>query len=122
MALNSKLLMEILNNTEQFFLCLRCGECCYRWAVQFEEGYKKNENERCPYLDDIHVENGRWKEAFCKIHKDRPKQCRDFKLSFATVCPIGLWKWLKITENNRDTKLPDRVRTVYDFLIDQINS
>ncbi|MCX7988260.1 MAG: YkgJ family cysteine cluster protein [Thermodesulfovibrio sp.] len=116
MSLNSKLLMEILNNTEKLFICLRCGECCYRWAVTFKRGHKKNENEKCPYLNDIKIENGRWKEASCKIYKNRPKQCKNFKLSFATICPIGLWKWLKILENNENIELPNKVKTIFDFL------
>lgn len=116
MSLSSKLLMEILNSTERFFMCLRCGECCYRWAVNFKGGYKKGEKEKCPYLIDIAVENGRWKEALCKIYEHRPKQCKNFKLSFATVCPIGLWKWLKILKNNEKIELPDRVKEVLNFL------
>lgn len=116
MGLNSKLLMEILNNTEQFFLCLRCGECCYRWAVTLENGYKKKENEKCPHLNDIKIETGKWIEASCEIYKNRPKQCNDFKLSFATICPIGLWKWLKISKNNKEIELPDKIKTIFNLL------
>lgn len=116
MGLNSKLLMEILNNTEKFFLCLRCGECCYRWAVTFEEGYKKKENEKCPYLNDLKIENNKWKEASCKIYKNRPNQCKNFRLSFATVCPIGLWKWSQISKSKKEIELPDKIRKFFDFL------
>lgn len=116
MALDSKSLSEILDKTGEFFICLRCGECCYRWAVSFSNGYKKRENEKCPYLEELKIENNSFYEAFCKIYKERPEQCRRFKISFATVCPIGLWKWSKILEKEGPKSLPERIRKVFEFL------
>ncbi len=116
MALDSKLLEEILDNTEEFFLCLKCGECCYRWSVSFDSGYIKGENEKCPYLDDIGFNEDKFTEASCRIYLNRPQQCKNFKISFATLCPIGLWKWSKIKNTQGESKLPMRIKKIFDFL------
>lgn len=118
MALDSKSLSEILDKTDEFFICLRCGECCYRWAVDFKNGFKKKENEICPYLEDIKFEDNRYTEAFCRIYNNRPEQCRKFKISFSTICPIGLWKWAKISKTSDLNTFPQRVRKVFEFLIE----
>lgn len=116
MSLNGKLLNEILDTVERNFICLRCGECCYQWAVHLPDGRKKAENQECPYLMNISKNGNQWTEAFCKIYESRPDVCRNFKISFATICPIGLWKWLKIKEKNPDIDVPERVRKVLEFI------
>ncbi|MCS7215310.1 MAG: hypothetical protein RMI30_06440 [Thermodesulfovibrio sp.] len=116
MSLNGKLLSEILETVEKNFICLRCAECCYRWAVPLPDGTKKEENQKCPYLSDLSVNDNQWTEAYCKIYKNRPEVCQNFKISFATICPIGLWKWLKIKENNSDIALPNRVEKILQFI------
>ncbi len=116
MSLNSKLLNEILETVEQNFICLRCAECCYQWAVLLPEGRKKPENQECPYLINISKNENQWTEAFCKIHESRPDVCRNFKISFATFCPIGLWKWLKLKESEPEMELPERVQKILKIL------
>ncbi len=120
MSLDSKLLNEILETVEQNFICLRCAECCYQWAVPLPDGRKKKENQKCPYLLDISKNGNQWKEAFCGIYESRPDVCRNFKISFATICPIGLWKWMKIKEKNPDMEFPERVKKILKFISDFI--
>lgn len=116
MSLNSKLLNEILGITEKNFICLRCAECCYRWAVPLPDGIKKLENQKCPYLIDISKNENKWTESFCQIYENRPDVCKNFKISFATVCPVGLWKWLKLKEKEPDIDFPERVEKIMQIL------
>jgi len=112
MPLNSQMLNEILDFAGKNFICLRCAECCYRWAVPLPEGINNPENHKCPYLVYIYLNGNKWVEAKCKIYKNRPEVCQKFKISFATICPIGLWKWLKLKEKNIEKLLPDRVEKI----------
>lgn len=116
MSLNSTLLNEILDTANKNFVCLRCAECCYRWAIPLPEGVKKPENQKCPYLIDISIDGNQWKEAYCAIYESRPQVCKNFKISFATVCPIGLWKWLKLKESKPEIELPERVKKIIRVL------
>lgn len=116
MSLDSKLLNEIIETTERNFICLRCAECCYRWAVPLPDGRKKPENQKCPYLVDISINKNEWKEACCTIYENRPEVCKNFKISFATVCPIGLWKWLKLKEKEPDIEFPEKVKKIVQIL------
>jgi len=116
MSLNSKLLNEILDVADQNFICLRCAECCYRWAVPLPDGTKKPENQKCPHLIDVSINGNKWKESFCKIYENRPEVCKKFKISFATVCPIGLWKWFKLKETNSEVDFPERVKKIIQLL------
>ncbi|MCS7203303.1 MAG: hypothetical protein NZ809_02485 [Thermodesulfovibrio sp.] len=116
MSLNSKILNEILEITEKYFICLRCAECCFRWAVPLPEGVKKPENYKCPHLIDIYKNENKLEESICKIYEVRPEVCKNFKISFATVCPIGLWKWLKLKESEPDIELPERVKKILEIL------
>ncbi len=116
MSLSFETLNEILENTEKNFICLRCGECCFRWAVQFHNGWKKPENTKCNYLEDISIKNGAYMEANCKIYDDRPEQCKNFKIAFATLCPIGLWKWQTLKKYNPEIHLPKRITKILEIL------
>jgi len=116
MALNSQILNEILDVAEKNFICLRCAECCYRWAVPLSKDKIKPENHKCPHLVDIHLNDNKWIEAKCTIYKNRPEVCQKFKISFATICPIGLWKWLKLKEKNPEKFLPERVEKILEKL------
>lgn len=118
MSINSKILDEILGITEKYFVCLRCGECCFRWAVTLPDGTVKPENSKCSYLEDISVNENKWNEATCKIYDIRPDVCKNFKISFATVCPLGLWKWLKLKESEPTINLPDKVQKILKILKD----
>ncbi|MGC8938402.1 MAG: hypothetical protein ACP5KH_05405 [Thermodesulfovibrio sp.] len=116
MSLDSKLLNEILDTAEKNFVCLRCAECCYRWAVPLPNGVKKPENQKCPYLTDISINGNQWKEASCTSYKNCPEVCINFKISFATFCPIGMWKWLKLKEIKPEIDLPERIKKIIEFL------
>ncbi len=116
MSLPSEILKEILETTEKNFICLRCGECCFRWAVKFNNGWKKPENTKCNYLEDISIDNGTYIEANCKIYKDRPEQCKNFKIAFATTCPIGLYKWNNLKKSKPDIQLPERIAKILQIL------
>ncbi len=116
MSLNSKLLNEVLDTADKNFVCLRCSECCFRWTVPLPEGTKKLENQKCPHLIEISIKKNQWKEARCRIYENRPDVCKNFKISFATVCPIGLWKWLKLKESKPEIALPERVRKIMQIL------
>ena len=119
MSLNSKLLNKILDVADKNFICLRCAECCYQWAVPLPDGNKKPENQKCPYLNDISINKNSWTESSCRIYKSRPEVCQKFRISFATFCPIGLWKWLKIKRENPEIELPVRIKKILQF-IDQL--
>lgn len=116
MSLDSKLLNEILDVADKNFICLRCAECCYRWAVPLPNGAKKPENQKCPHLIDISINASQWKEACCGMYGNRPEVCKNFKISFATVCPIGLWKWLRLKETKPEIDLPERVKKIMQLL------
>lgn len=121
MSLNSKILNEIIDLAGNNFVCLRCGECCYQWAVILPDGSKKEQNQICPYLIDISKKNNRWTETKCRIYENRPEVCKKFIISFATICPIGLWKWLKLRKKQPDIRLPERVEKVLNLLKDLNN-
>lgn len=116
MSLSNKILSKILDNTERYFICLRCAECCFRWAITLPNGTKKGEGERCPYLIDIKNSDNQWKEADCGIYNERPEVCKNFKISFATFCPIGLWKWHTLKESKPHIELPERIKAIFKIL------
>lgn len=65
-------------------ICLRCGECCYTYAVQLPDGTVKPERTRCKYYNE---ENGL---GACTIYSSRPKECADFIFPGpGGVCALG---------------------------------
>lgn len=116
MGLSSVELKEVLELVDELFTCLRCGECCLRWRVQFDDGKVKERMKKCNFLESSRLEGERWHEASCKIYSSRPKQCREFKFAFSAVCPIGLWRWTKLINQFPNSQLPERVSLIIRLL------
>lgn len=93
--------------------CLRCGYCCYHWAVNnvpnILDGYK-GQFKNCPHLVPAKLIDGQWQVAECLLHDSPtfPYECQIFSIPGARqICAIGQHRW---KERSFEGKLPDAVK------------
>jgi hypothetical protein len=115
-------------DSEYLDTCFRCGECCSRYQVLFEEGELKQMAEylgispaefqkeytdpRWPVSEKFllrHRDNGgciflvhHGREALCSIHVAKPRACRDWNPSISRKeCSSGLARVWMLAANEK---------------------
>lgn len=104
-------MLEMMEQAKKTFVCLRCGECCFAWAVKMPDGSIKPDRHTCCYLTPRRKEGGKWLQASCQIHEaaDFPWECREAILG-SWLCPLGLATWNLVQGQNPGDELPEIVQ------------
>jgi hypothetical protein len=107
---------QLLNLWRKTFICLRCGECCFAWAVRMPDGSIKPERQNCQYLIPRHKIGNKWQVATCKIHDtpDYPQDCKQAILG-PTYCPLGSAIWKLLKDENPEDVFPEEVEKAIEF-------
>jgi hypothetical protein len=102
------------------FECLRCGNCCETYAVNFPGGERKEAFTLCDHLRQSVFKKGMLTLAACSLHgnPDQPDVCdRTFRTNsilsdFEGPCKIGKTVWAKRSARYGIERMPERVRKV----------
>jgi len=101
---------KFLEMAKQTFICLRCGECCFAWAVPMPDGSMKPERQNCGYLIPRQKLGKKWQQASCTIHEapEYPRECREAVLG-PGFCPLGTAIWKHLKDKDPEDEFPEVV-------------